>query len=376
MNKERKTVKSTKNFVVGIAGLSMLLLAGCSQGGTETASTTPAAAPATSAAPAAAAPAPFDKPGVKVAIVQNSGGGDYFQQYLNGTKKQAEALGIDLAVYDAQGDNATQATQLDQAIAAGVAGIIVRHGFPDTLCPGVNKALEAGIKVVIYDVEIQTCAPDAVQTQQSDAVMASLVLDQMVTDVGTDQKVGYVNVLGIAPLDRRDVVWNEYVKKETWTQLFFTGTYTNSTATDTAAMVSNALRANPDVVAIYAPYDELTKGTLSALEQNPDLKGKVKVYGADISTADIELMTADGSPWMATGATDPNAIGAAVMRTLALNMAGEIGKGEKAEFPPILITQDFLKSKNIKNMVDLRAAEPALNIADIMSAGWIPAVTF
>ena len=166
------------------------------------------------------------------------------------------------------------------------------------------------------------------------------------------------------------------MKKNNWNQLFFTGTYTNSTATDTAAMVNNALRANPDVVAIYAPYDELTKGTLSALEQSTNLKGKVKVYGADISTADIELMTAEGSPWMATGATDPNAIGAAVMRTLALNMAGAIDKGATEDFPPILITQDFLKSKNIKNMVDLRAAEPALNISDISSADWIPAVTF
>ncbi len=369
-------MKNPKALIAGIAGMSMLLLAACSQGGTTTPSTTPADQPATSAAPAAAAPAPFDQKGVKVAIVQQSGGGDYFQQYLNGTKKQAEALGIDLSVYDAQGDNATQATQLDQAIASGVQGIIVRHGFPDTLCPGVNKALEMGISVVIYDVEIQTCAPDAVQTQQSDAVMASLVLDQMMADIGKDQKVGYVNVLGIAPLDRRDVVWNEYVKNENWTQLFFTGTYTNSTATDTAAMVTSALQANPDVVAVYAPYDELTKGTLSALEQNPDLKGKVKVYGADISTADIELMTAEGSAWMATGATDPNAIGAAVMRTLALNMVGDITKGAKAEFPPILITQDFLRSKNIKNMVDLRAAEPALNIADIMAADWIPAVSF
>ena len=70
------------------------------------------------------------------------------------------------------------------------------------------------------------------------------------------------------------------------------------------------------------------------------------------------------------------AIGAAVMRTLALNMAGEISKGAKAEFPPILITQDFLRSNNISNMVDLRAAEPALNIADIMAADWIPAVSF
>jgi len=88
-----------------------------------------------------------------------------------------------------------------------VDGIIVRHGFADTLCPGVNKAMDKGIKVVIYDVEIQKCSPKAVQTQQSDAIMASLVLDQMLKDSGKDQAVGYVNIAGIAPLDRRDTIW-------------------------------------------------------------------------------------------------------------------------------------------------------------------------
>lgn len=323
---------------------------------------------------AADAPAPFDGDGVQIAIVQNSGQGDYFQQYLNGTRQQVEALGGELTVFDAQGDNATQASQLDQAIASSPDGIIVRHGFPDTLCPGVNAAIEADIPVIIYDVEIQECAPEAIQTQQSDAEMASLVLDKMVEDIGSDQNVGYVNVSGIAPLDRRDTVWEEYKAEHNWTELFKTGTFTNSTATDTAPMVSNALRANSDLVAIYAPYDELTKGTLSALEQNPELDG-VLAYGADISTADIELMVAEDSPWVATGATDPNAIGAVVVRTLALHMAGELEES-LVEFPPILITQDFLRENNVNNMEDLREAEPALNISDVSSADWIPAVTF
>lgn len=381
-------MRNSKVLLAGLLGASVFAMSACSQGDAEgdeptEEGTTAEAADSTAGGAtdeaevteaAAEAPAPFDGDGVNIAIVQQSGQGDYFQQYLNGTRQQVEALGGELAVFDAQGDNATQASQLDQAIASSPDGIIVRHGFPDTLCPGVNKAIEAGIPVIIYDVEIQECAPDAIQTQQSDVEMASLVLDQMVEDVGSDVNVGYVNVAGIAPLDRRDGVWQEYKADNNWTELFKTGTYTNSSATDTAPMVSNALKANPDVAAIYAPYDELTKGTLSALEQNPDLTD-VLVYGADISTADIELMKAEGSPWVATGATDPNAIGATVTRTLALHMAGELEE-TKVEFPPILITADFLRENDVNNMEDLRAAEPALNISDVSSADWIPTVTF
>ena len=362
-----------KMMAAGIVGFTMLSVTACSQGG-GAATNNPNADSGQTIAATAAMPAPFNAGEVHVAIVQNTGQGDYFQQYLNGTKLQASALKMKLDVYDAQGDNATQATQLDQAIASGAKGIIVRHGYADTLCPGVNKALKAGIKVVIYDVEIQKCAPDAVQTQQSDAKMASLVLDQMAKDIGKEAKVGYVNVLGIAPLDRRNLVWEQYKKDNNWSQKFFTGKFSSSTATDTAPMVYNALQANKDVVAIYAPYDELSKATLSALEQ-ANMKSKVKVYGADISAADIELMRADGSPWVATGATDPNAIGAAVTRVLALDLAGELTT-KNVEFPPILVTQQMLRDKNIKNMDDLRAAEPSLNISDTASAAWIPAIKF
>lgn len=358
--------------ILSAAAILALTLAGCTQG--ETAATDPVSESGNIAEASENAPAPFDKDGTKVAIVQQSGQGDYFQQYLNGTRQQAEALGVELQVFDAQGDNANQASQLDQAISSGAEGIIVRHGLPDTLCEGVNKAIDAGIFVIIYDVEIQDCAPDAIQTQQSDALMASLVLDQMKEDIGEGADVGYVNVDGIAPLDRRNDVWKERLKENDWNQLFKTGTFTNSTATDSAPMVTASVQANSNVKAIYAPYDELTKGTLTGLDQVPGTED-ILVYGADISNADIELMTTEGSRWVATGATDPNAIGAAVMRTLALHMSDELD-GDSVDFPPILVTQDMLREKKIKNMDDLRAAEPSLNISEVSAADWIPVVSF
>lgn len=365
-------MKTTK--VLGVIA-SICLLAACTQETSSETATTQAANEPTASVAEASAEVPDKVKGASIAIVQNTGQGDYFQQYLNGTRQQAAALGLELSVYDAQGDNSTQASQLDQAIASGAKGIIVRHGFADTLCPGVNKAIKQGITVVAYDVEIQQCAPKAIQTQQSDKLMASLVLDLMKDEVATGSEVGYVNVAGIAPLDRRDAVWREYVKENDWKEKFKTGKYTASTATDSAPMVDNALKANNGVTGIYAPYDELTKATLTALQQNPNLKDKVYVYGADISTADIALMIEEGSPWRATGATDPNAIGAAVVRTLALQLAGEL-KETKVEFPPILITQDYLRENKITNMDQLREKNDKLNISDVSSADWIPAVTF
>lgn len=377
------TSKRTGRKVLGGLLVALApLAAACSQDSDDDASDTASAnttAPADEADVATTVagvdmPAPFSDGTVKIAVVQNSGAGDYFQQWTNGAKQQADAIGIEYTWYDAQADNAKQASDMETAIGSGVDGIIVDHGQTDTMCPLINDALTAGIPVVIYDVAIAECAPDAVQTQQSDASLADLSLGQMLADIGADQSVGYVNVLGIAPLDRRHVVWEEYKTANNWSEIFFVGEFTNAVATDNAQLVDAALKANPDIRAIFAPYDELTKGTVSAINDN-DLAADVWAYGIDISNADIEVMTADGSPWKATATTDPNAIGAAVMRTMALELAGQ-QSSRSVDFPGVLVTQQFLLDNGIANMEALRAAMPELNLADVQAADWIPSVSF
>jgi simple sugar transport system substrate-binding protein len=387
-------MKVSKTFAAAAAVLSTaMVLSACSQStpaessssaaaatsaaapaASSAAASASAAAPAGSSAAAAAAPAPFDAGPVKVALVQNSGAGDYFQQWTNGAKQQAATIGMELQVYDAQADNAKQATDMETAIGSGVSAIIVDHGQADTMCPLIKKATDAGIKVTVYDIEITECAPDAVETAQSDADLATLVLTQMTTDVGQNIPVGYVNVLGIAPLDRRDVIWQEFKKTNKWDEKFFVGKFTNAVATDNAQLVDAALKANPDVKAIFAPYDELTKGTVSAIEQN-NMQKDVSAYGIDISNADIEVMTKADSPWKATATTDPNAIGAGVVRAMAQEMAGTLGT-KTVVFPGVLVTQQFLLDNKITNMDELRAAMPELNLTSEVSADWIPPVSF
>ena len=57
---------------------------------------------AASASGLAGAPAPFDKGGVKIAVVNFIGGGDWLQAFEAGAKRQADALGIDLRITEAR----------------------------------------------------------------------------------------------------------------------------------------------------------------------------------------------------------------------------------------------------------------------------------
>ena len=374
--RERKLADNKlKMTLTGFAVLA-LVLAGCTQEATEEAGSTAAeeTEEATTTEVTSDAPAPFSEGTVKIALVENSGAGDYFQQFRNGAVQQFEAMGVEFEIYDAQADNAKQATDMETAIGSGVDAIIVRHGNSDTMCPLINEALDKGIPVVIYDIEVSECAPRAIETSQSDFDLAKTVLTQMAADMGPGVQVGYVNVFGIAPLDRRHVIWEEFKVDNNWEESFFVGKFTNSVATDNAQLVDAALKANSGVTAIFAPYDEFTKGTVSAIDQN-EMAGTVSAYGIDISNADIEIMTNENSPWKATAGTDPNAIGAAVVRTMFLHLAGELDENEY-QFPGVLITQDFLLENSIANMDDLRSKLPALSLTEVMAADWIPVVTF
>ena len=184
-------------------GLStVLFLLGCSK---ERPNEQPGSAPPAGSAESATKPPPFDKGPVKIALVQYSGAGDYFELWTEGARKQADAVGFTMQHYDAKADDAKQAADMKTAIGSGVAGIIVDHGRSPTLCPLINQATDAGIAVVVYDVKVAECAPKAVETAQNDVDLATLVLTQMAKDIGDGVPVGYVNPLVIAPLERRDV---------------------------------------------------------------------------------------------------------------------------------------------------------------------------
>ncbi len=366
--------------LAGLITISLLTLTACSQSAATTAPSVAAPAASSAAASSAAAPAsavpagsataakpaPFNAGPVKIAMVRQSGAGDYFQQWEMGAEKQAAAIGFQMQVYDAQADNAKQATDMQTAMNSGVAGIIVDHGLTSTMVPLINQAIAKGIPVVVYDVD--GTQPPVVHTDQSDADMATKDLTLMAQTIPDGAKIGYVNALGIAPLDRRNAVFQQFVKQHNWNVEFFVGKFTNAVATDNQVLVDAALKAHPDVQAIFAPYDELTKGTVAAVINN-GLQKQIKVFGIDVSNADIQVMTAANSPWVATATTDPAGVGAAVVRTMALKLAGSTTT--EVMFPASLVTQQFLLQNNIQNMDQLVTKIPSLLELDSSAAPWI-----
>jgi simple sugar transport system substrate-binding protein len=315
------------------------------------------------------APTPFDKGGVKVALISYISSGDFFEAYQSGAQAQAKKLGIDLRVFPGKQDAAEQRSQVEQAIALGVKAIVIDHGVPESLTDVAQKAVDAGVKVVAFDVNLDnTKIP---QVEQSDHQLARLALEQAVKENGESFTAGYVYVAGFAPLDRRNEVWEEFKKKYPGIkEAARFGIVNATTAAGVADQAKAALRAHPDIAVVFAPYDEFARGVKLAVNEL-GLQGKVKIYSADVSTADIGEITEPNSPWVTTVATNPAVVGAVSIRAAALAVAGT-DPGHAITVSPVLLTQKSLAESGVKTVEELSAKIPAFGSSSEATAAWIP----
>ena len=323
------------------------------------------------AAAVCAMPPPFDRPGtVDLALVRYFSTGDFFAAYLRGAESQAAALGARLHVFDGRQDPDLQAELVDRAVALGVDGIIIQHGLPRTMRDAARRAVEAGVSVVAFDVEVDHEAVP--QIEQSDRDLARLVLEQAVADNGERWQAAYVHVAGIAPLDRRNEVWKELLARYPGIQqkaVF--GTLQAPIADANAELAASVLKAHPGITVVFAPYDEFARGVKRAADAI-GAAGRIRIYSADVSNADIAAMREPGSPWVATAATDPAAVGQVSVRALAMLIAGQ-DPGTAVVVPPTLVTRELLHRHDVRSMDDLISRLPGFAATGIAHPDWIPA---
>ncbi len=326
-------------------------------------------ASAANAAGLTGAPPPFDKGGVKIAVVNFIGGGDWLQAFEAGAKRQADALGVDLRISEARQDPDAERQLIEQAINLKVDGLIINNGKPEALKDVAQKAVDAGIKVVAYDVNLDN--PKIAQVEQSDHDMARLALEQAVKEQGDGAKGGVVYVAGFAPLDRRYEVWKEFGKSHGIVETAVWGVVNDSVAASVADQTKAVLRAYPDISLIFTPWDEFARGAKLAIDEL-GVANKVKIYGVDISTSDIQAIVEPNSPWVATAATNASVVGEVSVRAVSLAIAGK-DPGHSVLVQPSLVTRAQLIDNKIATIEDLAAKIPVFRASDAATAPWIPA---
>lgn len=316
----------------------------------------------------AGAPAPFDKGGVKIAVVNFVSGGDWLQAFEAGTKRQARALKVDLRILEARQDPDVQRQLVEQAINLKVDGIIINNGKPEALKDVAQRALDAGIKVIAYDVNLDN--PKIPQIEQNDREMARLVLEQAVKERGDGFNGGVIYVAGFAPLDHRYAEWKDFGKQHGIAEKAVWGIVNDTVPSSVADQTKAALRAHPEITGIFAPWDEFARGATVAINEL-GLQSKVKVYGVDISTSDIQAIVQPDSPWVATAATNAAVVGEVSVRAVSLLIAGQ-NPGHQVLVRPTLVTRAQLVDNRIGTMEQLAQKIPNFRASDAATAAWIP----
>lgn len=282
----------------------------------------------------------------KIALIMQQNLGTFSAQYIEGVEEQVKKFAGETTVFTSDGDLAKMASNVDAAVNQGFDAILIDHGTKEALQSSVQKAVEKGIPVVVFDAEVEV---DGVTVlEQGDQQMAQMTLEKLAEDAGGEANIVKIWVAGFAPMERRQIAYQEFLDNNTGIKEIATfGAATANTALDTQAQMEALLKQYPEegqITAVWAAWDEFAKGAVRAIEQAG--RTDIKVYGIDMSDEDLQMIQAENSPWVASAAVDPKDIGRIQVRFAYQKLNGD-ETPERVKLEPVFVTKDALPEEKI-----------------------------
>jgi simple sugar transport system substrate-binding protein len=310
---------------------------------------------------------------LKIKVIRKIGGDDNTAQFLAGTKAEGEALGVQVDVFTANGDTAKFHDAINQALNQNYDGFIISHGDDDETVNDVKKIVEKGKSVVAFDSNPKLAEVKGVTlTSQNDEALAKLSLDQLVKETNGKANIAYLWVDGFPPMVRRNKVYQDLLAKNPGIkEIDRFGVASADTSMETQNAVAAMLNKYPKgkLDAIFATWDAFAIGAARAIKEAG--REEVKLYGIDVSNADLQEIQRKGSSWKYTAAVDPKLIGEVDMRLLAKKLAGEKTPNTYS-LEASLVSQKILQdSKQSVNMVNLAEIIPGWGKSTVFEEDWM-----
>ncbi|PMC36734.1 sugar ABC transporter substrate-binding protein [Bacillus sp. UMB0899] len=314
-----------------------------------------------------------DSEEVKIKVIRKIGGDDHTAQFLAGAKEEGEALGFQVDVFTANGDTAKFHDAIAQGLEEDYDGFIISHGDDEATINAVQKLVDAGKSVVTFDsIDGLSKINGVTLTSQDDEALAKLALDQLVKDTKGEANIVYLWVDGFPPMVRRNAVYQDVLNNNTGIkEVERFGIASADTSVQTQNAVASMLNKHPkgEIDAIFATWDAFAIGAARAIKEAG--RDEIKIYGIDVSNADLQEMQNEDSSWKYTAAVDPKLIGAVDMRILAKKLAGE-ETPETYNLEASLISQEaLLQSNEPINMVNLADTVEGWGQSDAFEEEWM-----
>jgi simple sugar transport system substrate-binding protein len=310
---------------------------------------------------------------LKIKVIRKIGGDDHTAQFLAGAKEEGEALGLQVDVFTANGDTAKFHDAINQALDQDYDGFIISHGDDDATVNDVKNIVEKGKSVVSFDSNPNLADVDGVTlTSQDDEALATLALENLVNETNGKANIAYLWVDGFPAMVRRNKVYQDVLSKNPGIkEVERFGVAAADTSVQTQNAVAAMLNKYPKgkLGAIFATWDAFAIGAARALKEAG--REEVKIYGIDVSNADLQEIQRKGSAWKYTAAVDPKLIGAVDMRLLAKKLAGE-ETPETFDLEASLVSQKIIQdSKDPVNMVNLSNIIPGWGVSTAFEEDWM-----
>jgi ABC-type sugar transport system substrate-binding protein len=189
----------------------------------------------------------------------------YFQAGVNGAKKAAEELGVDLVALDPQADAGRQVTMFEDCIARKSDAIIIDPIESGSLGGAIEQAGKAGIPIAALDTPINSpyvVVQLGIPQKDASREFGQFVSGYIIGKLGGKASIGIMLASTEVQLARRDG-FVEALSAVPDAKVVATGDGRNILERATAE-AEDMLTAHPDINVIYATGDPQLQGGLAA----------------------------------------------------------------------------------------------------------------
>ncbi|MDQ0910405.1 ribose/xylose/arabinose/galactoside ABC-type transport system permease subunit/ABC-type sugar transport system substrate-binding protein [Streptomyces canus] len=257
----------------------------------------------------------------KVGLSLSTLNNPFFVQIRSGAQAEAEKLGVDLTVTDAQNDASQQANQLQNFTSSSLGAIIVNPVDSDAASNSVKAADKAKIPVIAVDRGVNKASVDALVA--SDNVAGGELAAKTIGEKlgGKGKIVILQGQAGTSAARERAQGFTQGLKAYPGIQVVAQQP-ADFDRTKGLDVMSNLLQAHPDVQGVIAANDEMALGAIKALGSKAGTS--VSVVGFD-GTPDGLNAVKDGTLY-ASVAQQPSQLG-----KIAVDNALKALEGKKVE---------------------------------------------
>ena len=207
----------------------------------------------------------------------------------------AKLLGWDVKVVNANGDPSLMASGFSSLVNQHVNAIVDLAIQPSQAQAGFQAAKAAGIPVIELGAPlVDPQHLSSVTYTPSDPKLATLVANQMIKDLGSKGSLLVLQASSQPAIVARNQTLDKLLAA---TKIKIATTHETDLANivaDTASEVSDALRANPSITAVWAPQDpDFAPAVQTIVNQH---LGKVGVYSIYLDPIDFPLLRSHQVP--------------------------------------------------------------------------------